>query len=97
MTAINSSFAATMLNSLPAVEKKDMRVLMKDVRARPAEKSNRHRGVGPGARLSPLARALAQAPPEAVDMVVKLLDFNPERRLDIDASLKQTSTRAECF
>jgi mitogen-activated protein kinase 15 len=58
VTAINSSFAATMLNSLPAVEKKDMRVLMKD------------------------------APPEAVDMVVKLLDFNPERRLDIDASLK---------
>jgi len=58
VAAIHSSFAPTMLNSLAAVAKKDMAVLMKD------------------------------APPDAVDMVVKLLDFNPERRLDIEGSLK---------
>jgi len=56
--AINSSFAATMLNSLPKSQKKDMKVLMKD------------------------------APAEAIDMVIKLMDFNPETRLDINGALK---------
>jgi len=56
--SINSSFAATMLNSLPKLQQKDMTVLMKD------------------------------APPEAIDMVNKLMDFNPSRRLDIDGCLK---------
>merc|ERR1711903_289699 len=62
--AINSSFAATMLNSLPTAPKKDIKVLMKD------------------------------APPEAVDMVIKLMDFNPARRLDIDGALAHPYMKA---
>ena len=35
-----------------------------------------------------MAVLMKDAPPEAVDMVVKLMDFNPERRLDIEGALK---------
>ena len=35
-----------------------------------------------------MAVLMKDAPPEAVDMVIKLMDFNPEKRLDIEAALK---------
>ena len=35
-----------------------------------------------------MAVLMKDAPPEAVDMVLKLMDFNPERRLDIEGALK---------
>ena len=35
-----------------------------------------------------MAVLMKDAPPDAVDMVVKLMDFNPERRLDIEGALK---------
>ena len=35
-----------------------------------------------------MATLMKDAPPDAVDMVVKLMDFNPERRLDIEGALK---------
>ena len=31
---------------------------------------------------------MKDAPPEAIDMVERLMDFNPVRRLDIDGALK---------
>jgi len=58
VVSINSSFASTMLNSLPSSQQKDMKVLMKG------------------------------APADAIDMVNKLMDFNPQRRLDVAGALK---------
>ena len=35
-----------------------------------------------------MAALMKGAPPDAVDLVVRLMDFNPERRLDVEAALK---------